>query len=493
MKMMLAFIFMSMLMLPIAGGQEGDTPDLPSEITQGLPRNINNITFFNGAFKDVESVTLFFDCLGSHFTWLQAIFTNFPALIHFVNKLKCAAGLCPKDFEDYGCSCRFEMEGEPIDETDSCCFQHRKCYEDADELECTRDLTKLSMDVTCDNQIITCESKDPCEHLLCNCDKTAIECFLHSHINSSLNGLDIAFCMSTVTDTNSKEEIMTLPTDLIPEVPTESSLEDSSVEAAVRGHEGTIRPETIALLGFQQPVSTTKGVMNPLSSLKSGESEVQALELIPKETRGKDCDRFTFVQLGDSGEVKQEMPQIGEMLFCLTAQCPEDFESYGCYCGQEGRGDPVDPLDRCCFSHHCCLEQAKKFGCGLERSSRSKVTCEDHKPKCRGQSLCENLLCSCDQTAAECMAAATFNESVRFWSRSRCQENGTLCEDSNHEWPLAPNDLGSRSSSSEENSSEESVASHVGSFRRKKRFLGKPFGHAGSKCDGKIEKIKKVL
>ncbi|XP_027701309.1 otoconin-90 [Vombatus ursinus] len=481
MKTMLAFVMMSVLMLPIAGGQNGDTPDLPSEMTQGLPRNINNITFFNGAFKDVESVTLFFDCLGSHFTWLQAIFTNFPALLHFVSKLKCMAGLCPKDFEDYGCSCRFEMEGEPMDETDSCCFQHRKCYEDAAELECAQDLTKLSTDVTCDNQNMTCDSKDPCEHLLCNCDKTAIECFLHSHINSSLNGLDVAFCIPMVTDTNSEEEITNLPNDLIPEVPTDSSLKDSSVEAIVRGHEGTVRPETIALLRPMQPVSIMKGITNALSGLKSGDSDAQALESIPKETREKDCDRFTFVQLGDSGEVKQEMPQIGEMLFCLTARCPEDFESYGCYCGQEGRGDPIDPLDRCCFSHHCCLEQVKKFGCGLERSLRSKVTCEDHKIKCNGHSLCDNLLCSCDQTAAECMAAATFNESLRFWSGSRCQENGTLCEDSNHEWPLAPSGVGTRSSSSDENSSEEAVASLTGGFRRKKRFLGKPFGNAGSR------------
>ncbi|XP_044514224.1 otoconin-90 [Gracilinanus agilis] len=460
-------------------------------MTRGLPRSINNITFFNGAFKDVESVTLFFDCLGSHFTWLQAIFTNFPALLHFVNKLKCVTGLCPKDFEDYGCSCRFEMEGEPMDDADNCCFQHRKCYEDAAEVECAQDLTKVSIDITCDNQNITCESKDPCEHLLCNCDKTAIECFLHSHINSSLNGLDIAFCMPTATDMNSKEEIMTLPTNLIPKLPTDVILKDSSVEAVVRVHEGTISPENLVPLGPVLPV-TMEGGANAMSALKSGDSQAQALEPTPKETGGKDCERLTFVQMGDSGEVKQEMPQIGEMLFCLTARCPEDFESYGCYCGQEGRGDPADPLDRCCFSHHCCLEQVKKFGCGLKRSSRTEVTCEDHKTKCRGQNFCEQLLCSCDQSAAECMAAASFNESFRFWSRSRCQENGMLCEDISHEWPLAPTGLGSRSSNSDEKSSEESVASFGGGFRRKKRSLGKPFVSTGSRYDGRIDWENKV-
>lgn len=58
------------------------------------------------------------DCLGSHFTWLQAVFTNFPALLQFVSAMKCVASLCPRDFEDYGCACRFEMEGPPVDESD---------------------------------------------------------------------------------------------------------------------------------------------------------------------------------------------------------------------------------------------------------------------------------------------------------------------------------------------------------------------------------------
>lgn len=58
------------------------------------------------------------DCLGPHFTWLQAVFTSFPTLLQFVNGMKCVAGLCPRDFEDYGCACRFEMEGLPVDDSD---------------------------------------------------------------------------------------------------------------------------------------------------------------------------------------------------------------------------------------------------------------------------------------------------------------------------------------------------------------------------------------
>ncbi|NXS52221.1 OC90 protein, partial [Brachypteracias leptosomus] len=193
------------------GGQELEPPAFLPELLDTPERILNNATFLNGVFQNVESVALFFDCLGSHFTWLQAIFTNFPALLNFVNKMKCVTGFCPRDFEDYGCSCRFEMEGLPVDEADDCCFQHRKCYEEAMEMECTWDPSKISTDVSCSAEHLTCESGDPCEQLLCNCDKDAIECFVNAHINSSMNGLDVSFCPSLVTETTSKREMTPLP------------------------------------------------------------------------------------------------------------------------------------------------------------------------------------------------------------------------------------------------------------------------------------------
>lgn len=46
------------------------------------------------------------------------------------------------------------------------------------------------------------ESGNDCEKLLCDCDKAAIECFVNTHINSSVKGMDIAFCPAPVTGTN---------------------------------------------------------------------------------------------------------------------------------------------------------------------------------------------------------------------------------------------------------------------------------------------------
>ncbi|NWS33489.1 OC90 protein, partial [Polioptila caerulea] len=197
---MIVILLVSMSMVVYCGGQELEPPAFLPELLNTPERILNNATLFNGVFQNVESVALFFDCLGSHFTWLQSIFTNFPALLNFVTRMKCVTGFCPRDFEDYGCSCRFEMEGLPVDEADECCFQHRKCYEDALEMECTWDPSKISADVSCSSKNLTCESVDPCEQFLCTCDKDAIECFVNAQINSSLNGLDVSSCPSPVTE-----------------------------------------------------------------------------------------------------------------------------------------------------------------------------------------------------------------------------------------------------------------------------------------------------
>ncbi|XP_030045783.1 otoconin-90 [Microcaecilia unicolor] len=381
----------------IDGQESGSLPEFSN-----LPlRNINNYTFFNGVFKNLQSATTFFDCLGSHFTWLQSILTNFPALFNFVNKLKCVTGLCPKDFEDYGCSCRFEMEGIPADPVDNCCFQHRKCYEDAVELECAWDPEKISVDVSCLTKNLTCASKDPCEKFLCSCDKAAIECFVHSRINLSLKGLDASFCPSPLT--------------VYP---------DTTGENVLTAHEGGFYPEA------------------------TEEKSLTAHE-------GETCDRFTFLQLKENGIVKRELPQLGKMLFCLTGRCPQEFESYGCFCGQEGKGYPIDTMDRCCFSHQCCMEQLRKLGCLPEKSSRSEVICMDHTPKCLGVTSCEKLLCSCHKAAAECMATAPFNETVRSQSQQYCQGVKTPCRPRGMpQRPFGSIAVGSESSSSEESSEE---------------------------------------
>ncbi|XP_021072615.1 otoconin-90 isoform X2 [Mus pahari] len=450
---MIMLLVVGMLMAHCVGGHVLDTPN-PQELPPGLSKNIN-ITFFNGAFKNVESVAEIFDCLGSHFTWLQAVFTNFPLLLQFVNSMRCVTGLCPRDFEDYGCACRFEMEGMPVDESDSCCFQHRRCYEEAVEMDCLQDPAKLSADVDCINKQITCESEDPCERLLCSCDKSAVECLAQSGINSSLNFLDVSFCLTQTPEATSGKAATLLPRESV------QVLQDTQASRTTSG------PGSAEIIAPAKGTTRSAGI----DPLRLG---VSSVDNGSQETTGKAaCDRLAFVHLGD-GDGMTAMLQLGEMLFCLTSHCPEEFETYGCYCGREGRGEPRDTLDRCCLSHHCCLEQMRQVGCRHGRRSRSSVVCEDHTAKCVGQSLCEKLLCACDQMAAECMASAFFNQSLKSPDRAECQGEPVSCEDGMLGGTLAS----SVDSSSEENSEEAAPQ------MERLRFLEKPPGPLGARSFG---------
>ncbi|XP_063307120.1 otoconin-90 isoform X1 [Pelobates fuscus] len=504
---------LAMLMILQTGttvAQESGLSPFLTEISDLPLSTINNFTF-NGVFKNVEIVASFLDCLGSHFTWLQNIYTNFPALLNFVSKLKCVTGLCPKDLEDYGCTCRYEMEGLPIDEIDSCCFQHRKCYEEALEVDCTWDPAKITADVSCLSKNLTCETGDACEKVLCDCDKAAIECLVNSQINSSMKGMDITFCPALVTDTTAQKneiafdaksqqnrsvdtsytpsegeqiglqnDVTTFPsteetpnltettthvfsTPVIgpPDMSTESSaaglstaaIGDVSSKDIITAAETTTRKlnMTPTRAGFKMAdESTVNSAAFPLTTVT--ESDLQ-------ESLERVCDRYHFNQMTEDGNVKTELPLLGEMLFCLTGRCPEEFESYGCHCGQEGRGSPIDILDSCCFSHHCCIEHLKKLGCKSERSVRSEVLCMDNKPTCIGWGICDKLLCACDKAAAECMAAAPFNESVHLLHMSQCRNEMVLCRSGDaDDTPdrAIPEKSDSSSSSSEESSEEHS-------------------------------------
>ncbi|XP_027992119.2 otoconin-90 [Eptesicus fuscus] len=480
---MAALLLLGLLMAPGAGSHPLDTPHRPHELPPGLSKNLN-ATFFDGMFKNVESATEIFDCLGSHFTWLQAVFTNFPALLQFVSGLRCVAGLCPRDLEDYGCACRFEMEGLPVDESDSCCFQHRRCHEEAAEMDCIQDATKVSTDVNCVSKKITCESRDPCEHLLCTCDKAAIECLAQSTINSSLNLLDTAFCLAPPaaepvepTDASlvalSGEVSADSRADQLTTLPRTSQLTTLSRTKPLQDQEGTEAARTTTPPGSAEMAATAGGVTVVPGGLTSLGLAVPSVKSGPEETTGKACDRPAVPHPG-AGEDTRVMPQLGQMLFCLTARCPEEFESYGCYCGQEGRGEPRDALDRCCWSHHCCLQQVARLGCRRGRLPRPPVVCADGTPKCVGQSLCEKLLCACEQTAAECMASAFFNQSLKSSGSPECQGPPRPCEDGG-QGALSASSLGS---SSEENSEE---ALPPTAHLRTRRFLGRSLGPVGAR------------
>uniref|UniRef100_A0A8C4T4P6 Otoconin 90 n=1 Tax=Erpetoichthys calabaricus TaxID=27687 RepID=A0A8C4T4P6_ERPCA len=325
--------------------------------------------------KLLTAVISVLGCLGIRFTWLQTVFDNFPILFNFMNKLKCATGLCPSDLEDYGCSCRYEEEDNPIDAIDSCCFQHRRCYKDAAEKDCKLEPLNIHFNES--------YPSDHCEHLFCLCDNAAVECFSRSFYNSSLRNLDKSPVLPSTPQTS-----QLLPTDASLEVVEEST--GMTTES----------PDT------------------------SQESKTEG-------TRSVDLNFLTFYQYGTNGRMKYEMPRLGEMLHCLTDRCPHEFEMYGCYCGQEGRGRPVDELDRCCYHHQCCLEQIRMLGCRPERRFNVRVCLFHLSPSGVGMTICDKLNCICDKAGAECMARAQFNDSMAFLDRQQCRGMKASCR----RWP----------------------------------------------------------
>lgn len=58
------------------------------------------------------------ECVGQRFSWLHAVFHDLPSLLNFAAKLRCSSGLCPRDLDDYGCTCTHLVGGAPVDPLD---------------------------------------------------------------------------------------------------------------------------------------------------------------------------------------------------------------------------------------------------------------------------------------------------------------------------------------------------------------------------------------
>ncbi|MED6272837.1 hypothetical protein CHARACLAT_000795 [Characodon lateralis] len=561
------------------------------------------------------------DCLGPRFTWLHAVFDNFPSLLSFVSKLQCASGLCPRDLEDYGCSCRYVASGNPVGPLDTCCASHRQCYQNA--APCRRQMPLPPYNLTCSAASSSCDVGDLCQQMLCECDRAAIDCLAQSPYNWTLRGLTDLFCSagnstdvltaandsaadqlsnSSLRSAGELDQVMmesvenrsnlagingelitgppepnillthpeefqegagegtqeemknqslisqdlneavaeeavewedvaedqmtrspaqisldpvqfvhdgeTLnepssprsfagadyrtslvatqipPADNAPSVLTTTSLrttppgegsvtfrvslisakpqirpnmeeedeehEDSSVERLMPPTTTSLSPtvtQTKPKRSTTAAVRSSSLTETPLceeeeeanTSQEEDEADAAQKRTVPffawsllesvgltdiQQPDGKECSHSFSVYSSD-GRSRREMPALGEMLRCLTGRCPHEYEMYGCYCGQEGGGQPLDQLDRCCFFHRCCLKQISSMGCRADRKLNAHISCESsNKPRCQGITVCDKLQCVCDKTTAECMAAAHFNHSL---PSQRCRGPAPPC------------------------------------------------------------------
>ncbi|XP_038049605.1 phospholipase A2 AP-PLA2-I-like [Patiria miniata] len=94
------------------------------------------------------------------------------------------------DYNGYGCYCGYGGTGSPLDETDTCCYAHDKCYEQSpcpDSLKYSIPYKKKLSSCGTDDATITCKrasdypwyygSTKYCAEAICNCDKALAFCF----------------------------------------------------------------------------------------------------------------------------------------------------------------------------------------------------------------------------------------------------------------------------------------------------------------------------
>uniref|UniRef100_A0A674MK47 Phospholipase A2 n=1 Tax=Takifugu rubripes TaxID=31033 RepID=A0A674MK47_TAKRU len=131
------------------------------------------------------------------FSWLHAVFHDLPSLLNFAAKLRCSSGLCPRDLDDYGCTCTHLVAGAPVDPLDSCCQTHRRCYGDLAPPHGS--LLMLTAVVG----VVPTDEGGWCQQRFCRCDRAAIQCLTNASYDSAFRGVAASSCLATQTGSGS--------------------------------------------------------------------------------------------------------------------------------------------------------------------------------------------------------------------------------------------------------------------------------------------------
>ncbi|XP_048578987.1 phospholipase A2 A2-actitoxin-Cgg2a [Nematostella vectensis] len=124
---------------------------------------------------------------------------------------------------------------------------------------------------------------------------------------------------------------------------------------------------------------------------------------------------------------KRSLLDFGLMILCGTKRNPLDYNTYGCYCGFNGHGTPVDDVDRCCQEHDECYNDIiKRRVCPFEAATYvipySSHSCTECKPPSYYwfYGKCRHALCQCDAIAVKCFKRSKYNPKYAGYPNSRC-------------------------------------------------------------------------
>ncbi|MFH4976716.1 hypothetical protein AB6A40_003425 [Gnathostoma spinigerum] len=113
--------------------------------------------------------------------------------------------------------------------------------------------------------------------------------------------------------------------------------------------------------------------------------------------------------LCEASKVPNALWNFDGMVKCRLNVCGLTYNNYGCYCGFGGRDKPVDNIDRCCYYHDHCYDNAVTCGhCSSLLNTylgHYSWECIKGRPSCKStNNACLMAVCECDRKAVECWA-----------------------------------------------------------------------------------------
>ncbi|KAL8198582.1 UNVERIFIED_CONTAM: hypothetical protein K2H54_016884 [Gekko kuhli] len=103
-----------------------------------------------------------------------------------------------------------------------------------------------------------------------------------------------------------------------------------------------------------------------------------------------------------------------------------NYIAYGCYCGNKGRGKPLDATDWCCHDHDCCYRRGMRCKPKTERYSYTYLS---GNVKCDGGTQCQREICECDRNFVLCLKKnlGSYKSSYRYYSNIFCRGSPPGC------------------------------------------------------------------
>ncbi|XP_036420538.1 phospholipase A2-like [Colossoma macropomum] len=122
------------------------------------------------------------------------------SLLELSGLMKCSTGRHALAYTVYGCYCGLGGQGWPRDTADWCCHKHDCCYAKAVDKGCNSKSDRYRW--SCGTYEQDCaDVDDPCEKMLCVCDRDAARCLKKAPYNLEysvyphfLCGADFATC-----------------------------------------------------------------------------------------------------------------------------------------------------------------------------------------------------------------------------------------------------------------------------------------------------------